>query len=279
MLHHQAMIANLQIRSWTARRFDKAVTHEVDTLHQAHAAGRYSKLLVDKAALDPLTKHAGKIRDYHYRMTLPWGDNGDRLLPARQYQDYTATLRGLRDEAERLTAAFVADYPRLVAAAKSHLGTMYDPRDYPQPAEISGRFAVQVDFLPVPDAADFRVDLTAAAVDEIRDSILDTVKERQAAAGRECWLRLQETVGHLAAAMAKDKPIFRDSLVGNLAELVELLPKLNVMDDAALDTLCADIARFLAARVTPADLRRDPALRAETLERATDYLLRIAPHA
>lgn len=278
MLQTQAMIANLQIRTWTARKFDKAVTAEVDAAHQAHDAGRYSKLLVDKAALDPITKQTGKIRDYHYTVTLPWGDNGDRLLPAKQYMEYTKAMRDFRAEAERLTRAFVADYPRLVAAAKAHLGTMYDANDYPSSSEIMDRFGVAVEFLPVPDAKDFRVDLGKAQVQEIRAQILDSVKERQAAAGRECWTRLQVVVANLHTMMAKDKPIFRDSLVRNIEDMTDLLPRLNIMEDAELDKVCTDIRRFLAAGVSPGELRKNPKLREETRARAGQFLERIAAH-
>lgn len=278
MLQDQAMIANLQIKSWTARKHDKAVTAEIDKAHQAHDAGRYSKLLVDKAALDPITRHTGKIRDYHYTVTLPWGDNGDRLLPAKQYMDYTKAMRDFKSEAQRLTAGFVADYPRLVANAKSHLGTMYDPGDYPSARNIAERFGVLVEFLPVPNAKDFRVDLGRAAVAEIRQSILDSVRERQAAAGRECWNRLHAVVTNLAVMMTKDKPIFRDTLVSNVVELATLLPKLNIMEDGDLDQVCDDIRRFIAAGVTPAELRKNQKLRDETQLRANEFLARIAAH-
>lgn len=277
MLQDSAMLANLQIRAWTARKLDKTVTAEVDAAHQAHDAGRFNKLLIDKAALDPFTKLTSKIRDFHYRQTLPWGDNGDRLLPATQYLAYTAQLRSLRAEADAAVATFVAAYPSLVAAARARLGTLYDARDYPAASDIASRFAVGVELLPVPDAHDFRVELAEGEAERVRAQIMDTVQARQAGAARECWRRLHEVLTNLATTMAKDKPVFRDSLVGNVAELVELLPRLNVMDDAALNDLCADIQRWLAGGVTPFELRKHPRLRADTLAMANTYLALIAP--
>jgi hypothetical protein len=278
MLNTQAMIANLQLRSWTARKFDKGISAEVDQIHQAHDAGRYSKLLVEKSALDPITRHCGKIREFHYKVTLPWGDNGDRLLPAKQYMDYTRAMRDFKAEADRLTRQFVSDYPRLVAAARTHLGTMYSPSDYPKASEIGERFGVIVEFLPVPDAEDFRVDLGKKQVAEIRAGILETVKERQQNAAKECWNRLHEVMQNLSTMMAKDKPIFRDTLVSNIEDTVQLLPKLNIMEDKELDTVCKDVGRFLAAGVTPAELRKNPKLRDDVKARSEVFLRLIASH-
>jgi hypothetical protein len=147
MIQDQAMIANLNIRQWTARKHDKAVSAEVDVNHNAQDGGRYNKMLIDKSALDPITKHGGRIRDYHYTMTLPWGDNGDRLLPAKVYLDYTAAMRKFKDDGEVLTRAFISSYPQLVSDARTRLGTMYDPQDYPDSYDIRHKFGMNVSFL------------------------------------------------------------------------------------------------------------------------------------
>jgi hypothetical protein len=225
-----------------------------------------------------LTRIGGKIRDYHYRTTLPWGDNGDRLLPAKAYLDYTRAMRDLKAEAEQLKGEFLAKYPALVAGAQAHLGTLYDARDYPSAQDIASRFGVVVEFLPVPDAKDFRVDLAAADADAIREQIMDTVAARQSAANKECWGRLYTVLDNLRIVMTREKPIFRDTLVGNIEDLVSLLPKLNVTDDKVLDTICRDIARWLASGITPAELRKNPRLREDALLRTRSLLDQIAPN-
>lgn len=272
MLQNQAMIANLNIRSWTARKHDASVSREVDANHNAVDGGRYNKMLIDKSALDPLNKHAGRIRDYHYTMTLPWGDNGDRLLPAKVYLDYTATMRKFKDDSEQLTIAFMAKYPQLVADARQRLGTMYDPKDYPAQSDIASRFGVAISFLPVPDAKDFRVDVGAEALEEIKASINASVAERQAGAVKECWVRLHDVVEKLHIMMLKEKPIFRDSIIENVNDLVDMLPKLNITNDAALNDAC----KFCRVHELPAYLRKSPGLRKQMVAKTADMLRMIA---
>ncbi len=54
-----AMLVSLNIRQWSGRKLDRAVTKEVDKSHGATDGGRYNKLLVDKAHLDPIAEVAG----------------------------------------------------------------------------------------------------------------------------------------------------------------------------------------------------------------------------
>lgn len=278
MLQNQAMIANLTIRAWGARKYDRAVSAEVDIAHSAQDGGRYNKMLIDKSALDPLSKHAGRIRDYHYTATLPWGDNGDRLLPAKAYMEYTAAMRKFKDASDVLTHTFVASYPQLVADARQRLGTMYDAQDYPPTDDISGRFGVSVSFLPVPDAKDFRVDVGDEALAEIRQSINDSVAERQAGAVKECWSRLRDVVTSLHIMMCKEKPIFRDSIIENIRDLVEMLPKLNITGDSSLTEVCAVIAKDLLQTTLPSILRKSPMARQRLAERSANVLQLISQH-
>ena len=277
MLQNQAMIANLTIRAWGARKHDKSVSAEVDAAHNAKDGGRYNKMLIEKSALDPLSKHAGRIRDYHYTMTLPWGDNGDRLLPAKAYMDYTAAMRKYKDDGAQLTRTFVDRYPQLVADARQRLGTMYDANDYPPTSDIQDRFGVNVSFLPVPDAKDFRVDVGDEALEEIRQSINDSVTERQAGAVKECWIRLDDVVSKLHIMMLKDKPVFRDSIVTNVSDLVAMLPKLNITNNPDLTKVCAEVEVVLSA-YSPALLRRLHKHREEMAKKMAGVLTQIASH-
>jgi hypothetical protein len=274
MIQEKAMLANLTIRAWTARKLDRKVSAEVEQQHGAKDAGNFNKLLIDKNALQPLSQHGGRVRDYHYKMTLPWGDNGDRLLPSTAFMEYTAAMRTYRSEAEKLADDFAQQYPQMVSDARVKLGSMYDPKDYPPIGDIRERFGIALSFLPVPDANDFRVDVGAEAVQEIKDSITQAVAQRQQDAVKECWGRLFDVVSKIETMLVKEKPIFRDSLIENAEELIDLLPKLNITNDAGLLAVCDDIRSQLL--VDPARLRRSARLRTETAKHAMDILVRVA---
>ena len=95
MITEQAMLAAVHISIWTAVKHDRKVSRDVADQHGAHqGAGRYNKQLLRGAdKLDELRTLAGQIRQHFYKITLPWSDEGFRLLPANFYFDLMARMR------------------------------------------------------------------------------------------------------------------------------------------------------------------------------------------
>lgn len=273
-LNHKAMIVTLNVSCWTARKQDKKVSAEVDAAHNARDAGRYNKLLVDKSHLDPLTSHAGKIRQYHYKMTLPWMDNGGRLLPSKLFMEYREGIEKLRDEYRVLVDKFLNDYStKLVQDARMRLGTLYGPRDYPDSTELRQKFGVEMDILPVPTANDFRVDVAESEINRIRREISESVALRQRKAMEDAWERVRDVVTTIHLRLSADKPVIRDSLIENAQELATLLPGLNVTDDPALTEVTQEITTNLLESVWT--LRNSRAARARVAAAAQTILHKI----
>jgi hypothetical protein len=275
-LQERAMLVGLSVSAWTASKKDnKAGESARASAGAKDKAGWFNKRLVDPVALQPIGKIEGRLRDFHYRYTLPWSDNGDRVLPGAAYMDYMDGLRKLKQEFEDAVAIFIRDYPALVQDARQILGAMYDPKDYPTPESIAARFAVNTTFSTVPDAGDFRVDVGDEAVEEIKKNITANVEGRLKGATRECWDRLDEVVKAMVIKLADEKAVFRDSLVGNIEALVAVLPKLNITGDPKLNAVIGKVREYLL--VDPEDLRRYPKVRQQTVDKAAEILAEIGP--
>jgi hypothetical protein len=275
-LQEQAMLVNLSISSWTASKKDRTASRDVKASKGAtEKAGWFNKRLVDPTSLQAINNVEGRARALHYSMTLPWGDNGDRILPAQAYMDYVDQLRALRTEFEGEVNTFVKNYPQLVQDARKMLGAMYEPGDYPEPHQIKHRFDMRSVFTPVPDAKDFRVDVGDEAVAEIKRNIAEAVEQRLVGATRECWVRLEAVVGKMAETLLDPDQVFRDSLVDNIRTLVAMLPKLNITNDMALDNVVHEAARWLV--VDTESLRKDKKFRAFTCEKAIMIVEMIKP--
>lgn len=270
MIQSRAMLAQLSISQWTARKQDKKVSAEVEAQHGAHDAGKYNKLLVNKALLDPISKLAAKVRDYHYSVTLPWSDAG-ALLPSTLFMDYTAKMRGFRNEFQAAVNTMVNQYPNEVQAARVRLGTMYNPGDYPEAWQLKDRFSINLEFTPVPDAQDFRVDVSNEAQDELRASVKQSVADRQADAVKATFARVRDVVSKIAERLSVDDSIFKDTLIYNARDLCLVLKALNITDDPALDAVHAEIYNHLLKH--PDAIRRDPVLRREVANKAAEILL------
>ncbi len=97
-LTDKAILVNVQISQWTARKFDNKVTSEVNKKHKTKDAGRFNKILIGVEHLKEISQIANKARTYHYDNTTPWSDSGERLLSNLNYFDYIQNISALQDE-------------------------------------------------------------------------------------------------------------------------------------------------------------------------------------
>ena len=181
-LNEKAMIVYLNISFWTARKYDKKVSQEIERQYNADEAGRYNKILIAREHLANIQKIISAARTFQYKNTLPWTDNGGRLLPAANYFDYVNAIRNFQDEYERETANFLVVYPSLKQEARLRLNAMFDEEDYPDVETLKTKYAFQNQITPVPEAEDFRVNLSSDEIDSIKESLEQQVKDSTEAA-------------------------------------------------------------------------------------------------
>ncbi|WP_460450321.1 DUF3150 domain-containing protein [Alsobacter sp. SYSU BS001988] len=281
LLSTRAMLAGVRISQWSARKLDRKVTDEVNTAHGASAdAGRFNKALLDKASMAAVVKAASEARTFHYARTLPWLDDGVRILPAAAFADYSNAMRRIKADFESAVDEFVLDYARAVEAARIRLNGMFNAADYPPESEIRARFTFSTRILPVPDATDFRVDLADAQAADIRDAIEASAQEALEFAMADVRDRMLRTVGAMAEKLAAYRPgtdreraegIFRDSLVENVRDLAAILPGMNLTNDPRLSAIADRIKTDLCAHDAD-DLRESDRLRKETAKAAAAIL-------
>jgi len=258
---NNTMVVNLQISVWSGFKLDKGMSQKVTTEANAEAdAARVNKHLVPKESLKEIVSAQGALRTHFYENTLPWGDNGDRLLPRLSFMDFMQEHGRLNEEFNNAVENFISEkYLAARDKASFRMGELFKATDYPEPEQLRRRFAVNLDVHGVPTGQDFRVDMDSNTVDMLRQQIEAKNQERVTAAMRDVWDRLADVLGHFAGKMADDS-VFRDSTVKNLEDLVTMLPALNVTGDPQLDAVCQDITDTLIG-YTPKDLRKDSAVR------------------
>lgn len=277
-LNEKCLLVNLHITAWSGRKLDKQITNETNRQHGAAAdAGRYNKQLIAPEALKAIGRAAGDARTYHYAHTLPWADDGARILPAAQYLDYTAEMRRLKSAWENAVRGFVADWPAHQQAAMLRLNGMYNPADYPTPDQVERAYTWNIECSPLPTGEDFRAALSEDECAAIRADIERRTTDRLAAAQRELWDRLFAAVRHMAEKLQDPKSIFRDSLVVNLRDLCTLLPRLNVTDNPDLERQRLDVERLLTT-TPPETLRTDNTARAATAAAASQIAATMAAY-
>lgn len=274
MIQNSSMLVDLNIGVWLGRKMDRKVSQEIDMAKDTKTrAGNYHKqLLPGMEKLEQLHSVAGSARVWHHENTLPWSDNGSRLLPMANFFDYKAGLNERRDAFNRAAEEFYAEYPTLISAAALKLGALFNREDYPTVDQIRHKNYFSYTFLPVPTSGDFRIDAPVEAQRELREQYEDFYNKKLNDASRDLWDRLHECLTHMSNKLAGDeKQIFRDTLVTNTTELCGMLTRLNVTGDPKLEHARQEIEKALVG-VTAKDLRKNNDLRLDTKARVDQIL-------
>ena len=194
-LTHDAMLVSLRITAWSGRLYDRQASNHVAAHHDASAsAGRYNKRLLPKAAFAALTTTISKIRSTHYEQTLPWDDQGSRMLTVANYERYTELLDGLRERMVRERARFIEDYDDNIDQARLDLGRLFRIEDYPSKEALQGRFGIRYGIVPVPDADHFMAQLASDDTARVKRDIESQIEERLHEAVGDLYRRLGEAV-------------------------------------------------------------------------------------
>ena len=276
-----AMLAEFNASVWTARKLDKGATEEVVTAKRAGAkdAARVNKhLLAGRNELEVIQSMIGRARQYVYDNTLPWSDSGLRLLPTINFEKFATKMNELEQEFEDLVKNFVAVYPSLITAQAMALGDMFKRDDYPTANEIMTKFSFRVNYMPVPTAGDFRIDVGNAAMDDIKAKLQRLADERVEQAMADVRKRLGDHLKRMSDRLTTDyvageaKPRkFHDSLVEGALELCDMTKALNVTGDTDLESTRSQLEQLLC-NVTPTELRKNAAVR-DDVKKNVDAIL------
>jgi len=258
------MIVDLSIGRWYGFARDAELGRSVALTHHADEdATNVNKRLMPSKVLRDVNSSLTTIRKHFHKNTLPWHDTGGRLLTRKLFATFIEEHEALVTKAEAAIEKFITvDYPVERDRAEFRMGEVFNPDDYPAQSELRGMYRVRLDFEPVGDAGDFRVDMDKKYVDHVRQSIERKVNDRIHGAMREVWDRLSKTLTHFHARMADEDSKFKRATIDNLREIVEVLPALNVLDDPDLESIRIDIMHHLAD-LDPVELRDDEDLRRE----------------
>jgi hypothetical protein len=269
MITQKAMLAAVHISIWTAIKHDRKVSRDVADRHGARErAGRYNKqLLMGASKLEDLRTLAGQIRQHFYKITLPWSDEGFRLLPAHFLFDLTARMREFEAGFSSGVDQFLAVYPDYIREAKAELGSLFREDDYPSAGKLREKFSVKLEILPVPTGDDFRVTMSAEEQARIAREIDANVRQSLSRGTEDLWKRLRDVVSHMVERLSEPETRFHATLVTNISDLVTLLPQLNVNQDPDLERFAAQIRDSLC-NYTAQDLKKHDILRASTAAEA-----------
>jgi len=266
-LSSMAMLVELRISTWTARKRDDETSTDINNSKEASqdASSVYKYLMAGSDHLEKIIKYSAKARQWHGTQTLPWM-KGVSLLPMENFFKYREQLGTMEANFYALVNDFIAVYPQLINDQAFKLGKYYRADEFPDVETLPRRFKFEYHFLPVPEKGDFRVNCEARLRSDLEEQYEKMYSTKLAEAMRDPWNRLHDLLTRMTDRLSDKedggRKIFRDSIITNATEMCDLLTRLNVTSDPALEKA----RRMLEQSINgfdPKDLRNSSGARLE----------------
>ena len=281
-IQKSAVIVRLNIKQWGAEKTDRTVSDEVASGKKAAAnAGKYVKsLFAGNQLLKDIEKVAGKARNLNKAQTLPYLAGQD-LLPVGNFDSHAEVIGRYKDVFNALVTEFLSTYEKARDAQQLRLGDMFDATDYPPVQDVRERFQFTISYQPLPDGNTFdkmfgSEEMEKMLIENAEADMQSKIDE----AMHELWSRLISRVDNFQSAMRRYQPktaeskavgTFKDSIVQNIRDLCDVLPRLNLTGDADLNNYC-ELVRSKLAGLDAGDLRQDEVLRKNAADDAQSIL-------
>jgi hypothetical protein len=271
-----AIMATLNISWPTFRKKDKKITEEVRQQHNASQDhGNYNKLLVEKSFIATMTSIVNAARAAHYSMTVPHNYSGAAILSTRIYEKYISVMNSFRDKFITEAETQVQGYLNQIEQAKIRLNGMFNQDDYPSVEKLKSMYDFSLSYKPIPEGGDIRADLSNEVLERIKAELASEndmiLKQSQGI----LFKRLYDAVTHMANKLNDPESIFRDTLIKNIEELIDILPLMNLTQDQNLDTLVNEVRSKLVIW-TPQKLRDDVGTRGTVASQAEEIANKLA---
>ena len=244
-LAEKAVMVRLKLRQFRPYAADSIATRAAEEGTGVRGAGRYNKrLLKGCKAFDETTRAFHELYTFHMKHTVPWLDEGARILPVEMYDKYVREFRQRKEVAEAAVERLAQDWPAIVKADVARLKGLGRWEDYP--TDVREKYGIEVRFQPVPHVGDWRVEISEqdkatlqASLQEadatIRKHLLETVMSP-----------IRAIVNRLYEYRGEKGQRWHASLVEAVHDMLDRVPALNVNNDPEINALVDDIRRAMA---------------------------------
>jgi predicted transcriptional regulator len=225
--------------------------------------------------MSEIMKVQGIARSIHYKYSWQWIEGGLRIMSTAVWDDFSKEINETQDMLDKAVRGVVKRYDELMDNAKRRLGKkLFHIEEFPTKEELRDRFKILIRTYPVPDKEDFRADIP----EDVIENFEDNTKEQYQKAVNEMWGRFRSVLEHAFEQLSKKEGKLFESVVENIKSLTELLPRLNIVEDAKLNEL-VEMANNAFENVTIEQLRENTGKRKrkaraakEILDKMADYL-------
>lgn len=262
-----ALLIYISVSSWAGKVEAKRVSEEVSQQHNAEngVTQTFKKLFGKRDKhLYKIQQHITATRTLFKNSTLPWSDNGQRLVTTKAYFNLMKELTGMRDEFWELVEEFLVEYNNKIIDMQARMGSLFNIDEYPTVDELRKNYDFKLEDTPLMPVGDWRLDINTDALQSAKDRYADMYSTKVEAAMLDIWKRLYEPLANMSERLdyedtgemeeyytkptaanpngvlrtrKKDVKIFGGNLVSNITDMVDVLRVSNVTNSPRMNDM------------------------------------------
>lgn len=220
-----------------------------------------SKVLIVADEYDAIVSHQGETRKRCEMMSVPsFFKKGFMLIRTSGIEKLEKYLKSRVAEQEELVRKLAQVWPDKIRQSAADLGEYWDAKDYPSIPALISKFAIRWNWIAfgIPDQLPREI---FEAEKEKAEKVWLEATDQITLALREGFKKLVDNaVERLTVEPGQEKKTFRDSLVGNIVEFLDLFGDRNITCDTELELL-VNKAKEVVSGLSPDDLRKNDDMR------------------
>ena len=282
------VLAEVRVRVWTASKSDKSVADAAARVYgaQSNALHASHDLFVGDADLKSIHNERQVFHNWLTRYAFPW-NKAQHFVPTIAIPKFSSDFTTMQAGFYAKVDAFCANYAQKVSDAAFARGSLYNPLDYPDVAEVRRRFQCDLVINEVP-VGDYRVEIAQDIADDLFNNLSRQAKTavesimnkqmRQLATVMESLSHCCDTVDKVGkdGTVKTVKRKIYDSTLSRAIELCDMFQSFNMSGNTDLEDARASLASLLEG-VSLETLRESDTLRAEVKEGVDDIMSRFMP--
>lgn len=268
----RALLVRFSIGRWYGSGADEQVVAELrDAKGATGEIGSFTKRLMKREHLADINRITADARKYHKSITLPWGEQNERLLLVDEYRAYKEEMTKFEQSFFTAVNQFMDKYLDLVKAEKKNLGDLWKASDYPSLEDMRAnfRYGLAVDILH--GGGDFRLKMSKEHAAEIKEELEKRLRESLHAAISDIYARLAKEVEEAKSKLDDPDARLQSKMFAHLQGVISLLPKLNIGNDPRITQLGRELQKELV-ELPVAELREEPVARKAASAKAAKLL-------
>jgi hypothetical protein len=252
--------------TWLGTRKTLTVEQKNQAADSFGAEGKFlsaGKKLLDTAhpAFKAVTAIKGRCQSYWRAVSLPYPEPGIRLIRQLSIDEFDAKIGTFHQELTEAVDELDRHYAELRSAARSRLGDLFDPSDYP--TSLLGLFGIEHDYPSVEPPSYLRQlnpELYEQECQRMQARFEEAVQLAESAFTEELSKLVEHLSERLSGEVDGKAKVFRDTAITNLTEFFERFRSLNVRSNEQLDELVGRTQQLVGG-VEPQQLRDSTSLR------------------